>query len=294
MRYLLEIARPNIGVITVIGEIPVHVEFFSGPQEVAREKARLIEQLPAGGFAILNQDSHIVVDLKDRTRAHRMTFGFHRDAEVRISNFITRTEDGRPVGIRFKLEYAGNSVPVRLDNVFGRAQAYAAAAAASVGLIFGLNLVKISEALKSYQSPEHRFQPFRGLKDSVVIDDAYNASPLSMHAALDTLKDFSGKRKIAVLGDMREIGNFTAEAHEDVGRAVAKIANILITVGPSAHLIAKGAARGGLSRKSIHEFDTVDQALIPVQELIRKGDVLLVKGSRAIGLEKIVESIKVI
>ena len=294
MRYLLEIARPNVGVITAIGEIPVHVEFFSGPQEVAREKARLIEQLPAGGFAILNQDSHIVMDLKDRTRAHRMTFGFHRDSELRISNFTTRIdEDGQPIGTSFKIEYAGSFVPVRLDGVFGKAQAYAAAAAASVGLIFGLNLVKISEALKAYRPPEHRFQPFRGLKDSVVIDDAYNSSPLSMAAALDTFEDFPGKRRIAILGEMREIGEFSREAHEDIGRTVAKIADILIVIGSGARFISEGALKAGFSKKNLRVFESADLALLPIQELVKKGDIVLVKASRAIGLEKVVQGLKV-
>ncbi|MEK7188100.1 MAG: UDP-N-acetylmuramoyl-tripeptide--D-alanyl-D-alanine ligase [Patescibacteria group bacterium] len=292
MRYLLEIARPNVGVVTAIGEIPVHVEYFSGPEEVAREKARLIEQLPAGGFAILNYDSHIVMGLKDRTRAHRMSYGFHRDAEVRISNFATRIEEGNPVGTSFKLEYAGNFVPVRLDHVFGRAQAYAAAAGASVGLIFGLNLVTISEALKDYRPPEHRFQLLRGLKDTIVIDDAYNASPLSVHAALDTLKDLEGKRKIAILGDMREIGSFAAEAHQDIGRVAGEIADILVGIGPNARHIADGAIETGLSKKNIRLFETADQAILSIQELIKKGDIILVKASHSIGLEKVVESIK--
>lgn len=293
MRYLLSIARPNVAVITAIGEVPAHVEFFSGPQEVAREKARLIEQLPAGGFAVLNQDSEVVMDLKDRTRAHRVTFGFSRDAEVQISNFTTRLENGYPVGISFKLEYAGSFVPVRLDGVFGRAQAYTAAAAASVGLIFGLNLVTISEALKNYHPPKHRFQLFLGPDDSVLIDDAYNASPLSVHAALDTVKDIPSKRKIAILGDMKELGGFSETAHRDIGRITKGIVNILITVGPEARLIGEGALEVGFVKKNIHHFSSVEEVLQFLPELIKKGDLVLVKGSQSVGLEKVIQGLKV-
>ncbi len=205
LKQLLEIARPNISIITAIGETPVHVEFFAGPEEVAREKARLIECLPVAGFAVLNYDDETVMELKDRTRAHIATFGFARGAGVQVTRFENRSEGGRPLGISFKLEYGGNFVPVRIDGVFGKSQAYAAAAAASIGLIFGMNLVKISEALRDYKPADSRMQLLPGVKYAYIIDDAYNASPLSMHAALDVLRGLPAKRKIAVLGDMLDI-----------------------------------------------------------------------------------------
>ena len=292
MKYLLDIARPNIGVITAIGEVPVHVEFFSSPDALAREKARLIEYLPTAGFAILNNDDGTVMDLKNRTRAHVMTFGFGKQAEVRISNFETRSEKDRPVGISFKLEYIGTFVPIRLEGVFGKAQAYAAAAGAAIGLAFGINLVKIAEGLKNYHSLEGRTQLLSGVKSTFVLDDSYNASPLSMHAALDTLKDLPGKRKIAVLGDMRELGTFSLEAHEYLGTIAAKVLDLLVTVGPHGKLIADGAQKKGMKKGSIRSFDTVEEASAEIGGFLKKGDVILVKGSRAVGLEKVVNSLK--
>jgi UDP-N-acetylmuramoyl-tripeptide--D-alanyl-D-alanine ligase len=292
LRYLLDIARPSISIITAIGEIPVHVEFFAGPDELAREKARLIEYLPAAGFAVLNYDDETVMELKDKTRAHVMTFGFAKGAEVQVTRFENRAENGRPTGISFKLEHAGSFVPVRVDGVFGKSQAYAAAAAASVGLIFGLNLVKISEALRDYKPADSRMQLVPGVKYTYVIDDAYNASPLSMHAALDVLRSLPAKRKIAVLGDMLEIGKYALEAHERVGRLAAGFVDVLVTVGPRAKFIAEAAREARLRKNNIYSFDTADEASKPVQDLIRKGDLILVKGSHAMEMSKIVEEIK--
>jgi UDP-N-acetylmuramoyl-tripeptide--D-alanyl-D-alanine ligase len=292
LKYLLDIARPNISIITAIGDIPVHVEFFNGPEDVAREKAKLIEYLPTAGFAILNYDDEAVMDLKDRTRAHVMTFGFGKGAEIQIMRLENHWEKERPVGISFKLQYGGGVVPVRLDGVLGKAQCYASAAAAAVGLIFGLNLVKISEALKSYEPAKSRMELLPGVKYTFIIDDSYNASPLSMHAALDALKSLPGKRKIAVLGDMLEIGKYAIEAHERVGRLAGKFADVLVTVGPRAKFLAEAARGERMKKNSILSFDTADEAAKPVQNLIKKGDLILVKGSHAMEMSKIVEEIK--
>jgi UDP-N-acetylmuramoyl-tripeptide--D-alanyl-D-alanine ligase len=298
MRYLLEVAQPNIGLLTAIGEIPAHVEFFSGPEEVAEEKARLIERLPPGGVAVLNYDDATVMDLQDRTRAHAITFGFGEGADVRITNFEERSErvsaknGARPLGIAFKLEYAGSVVPVVLGGAFGHAQAYAAGAAAAVGVMFGMNLVRIAEALGRYEPPPGRMRLLDGVKGTYILDDSYNASPLSMHAALDTLRALPAKRKVAVLGDMLEIGKYAIEAHEAIGRLAAHAADALITVGPRAKFIAEAAKKEGMSRRAIMSFDTAEEAQRPVQDLIRKGDLILIKASRAIGLEKVVEEIK--
>ena len=292
LKQLLEIARPNISVITAVGDVPAHVEFFNGPQEVAREKSRLIEQLPSAGFAVLNYDDETVMELKDRTRAHIITFGFQKGAELRLINFENRFEDGKPVGVSFKMEYGGSSVPVKIYGGFGKVQAYAAGAAAAVGLIFGVNLIKISEALKLYKPAPARMELFPGVKGTAIIDSSYNASPLSMQAALDTLRDLPGKRKVAVLGDMLEIGEYSMEAHERVGKTVAQVADVLVTVGIAGKLIAESAKKNGLAKKNIQSFDSADEAIGAVEKSIKKGDLILVKGSHAMELGKIVEAIR--
>ena len=294
IKYLLDIAKPQTGVVTAIGDIPVHVEFFSGPEAIAREKSKIIEALPVTGFGILNHDDQAVLDMRQRTRAHVITYGFANDAEVQITNFENRMENFRPAGVSFKLNYSGSFVPVKLESCFGKVQAYTAAAAACVGLIFGMNLVKISEALLEYQSPPRRLKLLAGIKHTYIIDDSYNASPLSMRAAIETAKSLKAKRKVAILGDMLEIGKYTPEAHELIGKLAGKVFNLLITVGARAKFIAEAAKEAGLAKKSIYSFDTAEEAMLKVQELIKQGDLILIKGSNAIKLDKIVEEIKLI
>ncbi len=293
MRYLLDIAKPNIGVITAVGEIPAHVEFFAGPDNVAREKSRLIEFLPSAGFAILNHDDFTVMGMKERTRAKVVSFGFGPMATMRISNFENKTDKNGRAGISFKLEYGGSFVPVRLSEVFGKTHAYAAASAACVGLIFGVNLVKVAENLSNNYKPlPGRASLIKGIKETLIIDDSYNASPMSMHAALDTLKSLRAKRKIAVLGDMLQIGEYAPEAHEEMGRLASKSAQILFTIGPRGKFIAEGAKKAKMLKKNIFSFDTADEARIPLQDILQKGDLVLIKASHAMELDKIVEEIK--
>jgi UDP-N-acetylmuramoyl-tripeptide--D-alanyl-D-alanine ligase len=292
IKYLVTMARPMIGIVTAIGEVPVHVEYYAGPEDVAREKARLIESLPAAGFAILNGDDNTVLNLKDRTRARVLTFGFSRDADLHIAHLVNRAEGDRPIGISFKLEYGGAFVPVRLDGVFGKAHVYAAAIGAAVGLVFGMNLAKISDALADYSPAESRMHLLPGIKQTFIIDDAYNASPLSTHAALDTLRSLPGKRRIAVLGDMLEIGKYAIEAHENVGDLAAQSVDALFTVGPRAKFIASAAIESGLKKTNVFSFDTADEARIPLQNFLEKGDLVLIKGSHAMQLDKIVEEIR--
>jgi UDP-N-acetylmuramoyl-tripeptide--D-alanyl-D-alanine ligase len=292
IKYLVGFARPMIGIVTAIGEVPVHVEYYAGPEDVAREKARLIEALPAAGFAILNGDDNTVLNLRERTRARVLTFGFSKDADLHVAHLVNRSEEDRPVGISFKLEYGGAYVPVRLDGVFGKAHVYAAAVGAAVGLVFGMNLSKISDALADYKPADSRMSLLPGVKQTYVIDDAYNASPLSMHEALDTLRHLPAKRKIAVLGDMLEIGKYAIEAHENVGDLAAHSVDALFTVGPRAKFIASAAIESGLKKSNVFSFDTADDARIPLQDFLETGDLVLVKGSHSMELNKIVGEIR--
>ena len=294
IKKLLKIARPEIAVITAVGDIPVHVEFFAGPDDVAREKGRIIESLPAAGLAVLNGDDETATRLENRTRARVATFGFLKETDVRITRFENTTENDHPLGISFKLEYQNAFVPVRMKGVFGKAQAYAAAAAAAIGIAFGMNLVAISEALGDYVPASSRMRLVKGVKETLLLDDCRDASPLSMHAALDILRDLPAKRKVAVLGDMLEIGKYTVEAHERAGALAGKFLDVLVTVGARAKFIAEAAKETGMKSANIFSFGTADDAKKSVQDLMRKGDLVLIKGSRLMELDKVVEEIKYI
>ena len=307
IRDLLDVAKPQIGVITAVGDVPAHVEFYSGPEAVAREKSKILEVLPSTGFAVLNADDKYVLEMKLRTKAYVMTYGFSDESAIQITNFENRVEGGIPVGVSFKLNYGGSFVPVKIDGCFGKPQVYAAAAAAAVGFAFGMNLVKVSEALQSYQSPAQRTKMIPGIKDTFVIDDCYNASPMSMRAAIELADSMKFKRKIAVLGDMLEIGKYTIDAHIEIGKQIAGVfsspakrggsasgGDILVTVGPRSKFIAEAASKKGMPIKNIFSFESADDAKLKVQELMKKGDLVLVKGSHAMELEKVVEEIKIV
>lgn len=288
---LMHIARPDVSIVTAVGDTPAHVEFYANSEAVAREKGRLIERLLPGQFAILNYDDNMVDSLRDRTRSRVMTYGFESGADLRIVRLEYRIAESIPTGISFKFEYEGSSVPVRIDGVLGRSSAYAAAAAACVGLIFDMNLVTISEALADYVPAPSRMELLPGIKRTLVIDDSYNASPLSMRSALGTLRELSAPRKIAILGDMLEIGKYTIEAHESIGRVAAEAADALITVGPRAKFIAEAAREAGMRKENIHSFDTAEEAVQPLTHSMSKGDLVLVKGSHAMGLGVVVSAI---
>jgi len=292
IKYLTEFVKPNVGVVTAIGEIPVHVEFFSGPKAVAREKAVLIESVAPSGRSILNYDDEVVLEMKEKSRARVLTFGFSPEADVKATNYEMRSPaSGDQAGISFKLEYGGSFVPARLYDVFGKQAVYAVLAAASCGLVLGMNLVEISEALKNYQSPPGRMRMIKGIKNAWIIDDTYNASPLSTMAALEALRAIEGKRKIAVLGDMREIGKYSEEAHQTIGEKAAEFADLLFTVGEKARFIKSAAIQYGLSEEKIFHFDTQEEAGRALQNAIKQEDIILIKGSRAMKMEKIVEEI---
>ncbi|KKT41142.1 MAG: UDP-N-acetylmuramoyl-tripeptide-D-alanyl-D-alanine ligase [Parcubacteria group bacterium GW2011_GWA2_44_13] len=281
---LLKIVKPDIGVVTAIGQIPVHVEFFSGSEAVAKEKSKLIKSLSSDGTAILNFDDEVVWEMHERTKAKVFSFGFGSGGDMRASNYkIDLT------GINFKLKKDGASVPVRLNKVYGKQHVYAAMAGASVGLAFGMNLIEISEALQKYSAPPGRLKLIEGIKNSWVLDDSYNASPLAAHAALDVLGDLqTNGRKIVVFGDMLEIGKYTIEAHKTLGQLSAKYADHIVTVGPRSKFTAEGAISSGTPKENVKSFSTSDEAAPYIKELIKKSDLILVKGSQGMRMEKVV------
>lgn len=288
MDYLISIAKPNVAVVTAVGKIPVHVEFYSDPEAVAKEKSKLIQALQVNDTAILNFDDSLAMGMKDSIKGRVVTFGFGEGADIRINSFVNRSEFGKPLGISFKLETVDNFVPVRIDGAFGVSQAYAAAASAAVGLTKGMNLVNISEALGQYKGEPGRCRLVEGVKNSCILDDTYNASPLATEAALEILKELPAPRKVAVLGDMAELGKYTTYAHEEIGRKVYGAADILVTVGSKARFIAEGARRAGFSKKNIHSFNDVEEVKSEIQNIIESRDVLLIKGSQSMRMEKIV------
>ncbi len=294
IKSLLELARPNAAVLTNVGDIPTHMESYQGVDEAVREYVRLIEQLPAAGFAILNGDDETLMRLKHRTRAHVMTFGTSKGVHVHIASADQKVQDGASAGFTCKLEYGGSTVPVRLEGALGYHHAYAAAAAASVGIIFGMNLVSIAGKLSAYVPPPGTMRLIPGVKSTMILDDAAaEANPLSVKFALELLDALPGKRHIFVLGDLVDLGKYAIDAHERIGAIAASKADIFITVGSRGKLAADAALKARMNRKSVLSFDRADDAGVPLQNMLKKDDVVLVLGSRAMRLDKVVREIKV-
>lgn len=291
IQYLVDIAQPDIGVITAIGNIPVHVENYSGVEGVAKEKGKLVEALSDSGLAILNSDDDLVIKMAEKIKAKTISFGFGEKANIRMDNFEYRfTDKGLPEGISLKIHSDRGFTPMRLNRVLGKPQAYAIGAAVGVGLAFDLNLVEISESLLEYEPPDGRLKMIKGIKKSLVLDDSYNASPIATAAALQTLADLPANRKIAVLGDMRELGDYSKEAHKSIGKLAGEIVDFLICVGPESKFVAETAKK--ILKEKVLFFDSSEEAKKPIKEMIEEGDLILVKGSHAIGLEKVIEEIK--
>jgi len=294
IKYLTKFVRSKVGVITAVGDIPVHVEFFESPQALALEKRKLITSLKSNGIAVLNYDDDMVRKMGEDIRAKVLTYGFNKGADIQAANYevkCTDLEEGVSSLTTFKLNHKGSAVPIRLTNILGKHQIYPALAAAAVGIIFNLNLIEISEGLMDYRPLAGRMKLLKGVKNTLIIDDTYNASPLSTLAALESLGKFEGRRKIAVLGDMLEIGRYTIEGHQRIGRKAADRVDLIFTVGERAKFIKKGAMEKNFPSDRIHEFYDSEEAGEPLQEKIREGDVILIKGSRAMKMEKIVKEI---
>ncbi len=288
--------KSDVVVMTRIAEIPVHIEQFQNQKEVVKEKSHLIRTLKDGGILVLNNDDPSIMKLREKTDNRKITFGFGKGSDLLASNYHIVYEEGgdeiMPRGIAFKVDYDGGNFPVRLNGIFGKQNVYTALAAFSVGVSQGLNFVKMIDVLRDHSGPPGRFKPLHGNKNTLVIDDTYNSSPVALEMALQSFKEIKSKgRKIAVLGDMLELGSHTEGAHINIGKIIPEICDELVTVGGKGKFFADGAQSAGMSALNIHEFKDSVSAADFVAEYMKEGDSILVKGSQGTRMEKVVEAI---
>ncbi|MFA6338919.1 MAG: Mur ligase family protein [Candidatus Paceibacterota bacterium] len=288
--------HPDIVVITRFGKVPVHVEFFNSREEVIREKSYLAHALKQKGSLILNCDDEDVLALKEATKRKTFTYGFDGRADIVASHYGVDYENYEgvtlPSGISFKMNYGNNSLPTHIKGVLGIQQVYPLAAAFAVGYSEEINPVSMNDVLNNHITPNGRMKLVSGIKKTMIIDDGYNASPIAMEEAVLTLKSLnvSGK-KIAVFGDMLEIGKYSTEAHKEIGMLASDSANILFTVGLRARSIAEGALDNGMDEKNIYQFDNSREAGKFLEQMLGAGDVVLVKGSQGMRMERVVEEV---
>ncbi len=291
--YLLSIVRPKIGVLTAI--TPAHLEFFDDDiDKLAHEKGKLLRALPSDGTAIINGDDPLVVVQAHNIDAKVVRYGLSEGVEVRALEMRLVVDQSTNVlqGLGFKLQHSGAIIPFFVPNVVGEFQVYAALAGIACALELGINPIDIADALREYVPPPGRMNVIPGIKRTTIIDDSYNSSPAALLAALDTLETLpSTGRKIAVLGDMLELGSQSVEAHRIAGKRVPSCAELLITSGERAKDIAHGAREMGLGEEYIFSFASPEDAGSFLQERMHEGDVVLIKGSQGARMEKIVKEV---
>lgn len=285
--------RPDIVVVTGFGEVPVHVEFFPSVSDLVKEKSYLIKALKKGGTAILGSDDKYSIGMKEDTNEKIITYGFDEEAAVRASHQgVLYDENKLPIGMTFKLNYGANSVPINVMGTAGRAQINSVLAAMVVGVSEGLNIVSLAESVNKHETPPGRVKLIKGLKGSVIIDDTYNSSPKAVSEALDAIDEIKTRgKKIAIFGDMMELGKYSKTEHEKAGEKAAKIVDTLAVVGLRAKFIAEGALGDGMPKEKIFYFENSNDAGLYLAGLLGKGDIVLVKGSQSMRMERAVEKL---
>jgi UDP-N-acetylmuramoyl-tripeptide--D-alanyl-D-alanine ligase len=276
---LSKIARPKTGVVTNIG--PVHLERLGSMGAIVAAKSELVEALPADGLAVLNGDDARTAALASRTEARGLYYGLSPQCDVRAGGILGHGLDG----VEFKLTARSGSVQVRLP-LPGKHYIYPALAAAAVALEEGLKLNEVADALAESR-PELRSRVLPGLNGATILDDTYNASPASMLAALELLAELPGRR-IALLGDMLELGAAEVDGHRQVGERAAKACDLLLVVGTRAQPLAE-AADGGSAQ--VRKLNSNAQAIDMLKRELREGDHLLIKASRAMAFEEVVSAL---
>ena len=296
IKSLVSWVRPRIGVLTGLGsEVPVHIEFFPSIESLVKEKSELLRNLDSFDIAIINCDDERAWHMRGSTQAQVLSYGFAKVASVQADSLHVNYDTKGPVGMGFRIDYDGKSLPIRLFGVLGKGHAYAAMAAFATGAVLGINLVSIAEALARHTFAPGRMRILEGLHSSVLIDDTYNSSPSAVKLALESLqelnlaKHFPNGRKIVVLGDMLELGEYSQVEHEKVGTRIRGVVDVLVCVGKKAHTIGESALVDGMQKDNVIFFDNSREAGVFLADMLTEGDIVLLKGSQSMRMERATE-----
>jgi UDP-N-acetylmuramoyl-tripeptide--D-alanyl-D-alanine ligase len=285
---------PEIAVITGVPDVPVHVEYFGSADAVAAEKKELAKGMKQGGSLILNGDDERVWAMRAEFRASAICYGFNSRNDVVASHSEIIYEDGVPAGMRFRVNHSGSSMPISIMGVVGDTHVYPILVACAAGLSIGMDLISIAHSFEGFQPIAGRMRLLEGASDTTIIDDTYNASPAATVAALETMSKIKASgRKICVLADMMELGKFSVEAHRNVGTKAARVADLLITVGIRSRGIAQAAIEAGLSEDRVRQYEQGESGKVghELREALKEGDIILVKGSQSMRMEKAVKAL---
>jgi UDP-N-acetylmuramoyl-tripeptide--D-alanyl-D-alanine ligase len=286
IKTLTGIAPPDIAVITNVN--PVHLEFFGSLEAVAAAKKEILDGAKAGAAAVLNGDDPRVLEMGREWKGPRLTFGFSPDCDVRASAIRKRG----PEGMTFELRLEGRTKRVLFPFLY---EEYVSNLLAAVAVGHALStpfeaMIDEIPLLRPFPGRGELIRLGRGLR---LVDDSYNSNPRALEAALKGLAGFPAKRKVAVLGDMLELGPAEADFHRQAGRQAARTGwDLLLAIGPLAGFTSEGAQAAGLPKSRVLTFSTSDEAAARISGLIEDGDLILVKGSRGIKTERVVEKLK--
>lgn len=290
----------DIAVFTTMGSVPVHVEFFDSPEALFKEKMKLVDALVREGVIIFNQDDEVSNKFLEPIREYKkISYGFDKNAEIKGSDYKIKYDKSdiqfpKPTGINFRVNQGNSSLQVNLKGTLGKHYIYSFLAAISSSISQDINLVKVIEALGEYIPPPGRMRILDGIKGSTIIDDTYNSSPIALFEALSVLDQLKILgRKITVLGDMMELGKYSVEEHKKAGSIAACFSDYIFTVGIRSHYIYEAVIEAGFPEDLIFQFEADEARLAGkrLELLLQKGDVVLIKGSQSIRLEKAVEEV---
>lgn len=284
--------RPDVVVLTRLPDIPVHVEYFSSPDAVAAEKMTLVAALQSEGTFVYNNDDAIIKKYLPDVRQRTVGFGRFLPTDVTARDDRVVYRDNRPVGVQCSVEHEGESATVRTSGTIGLQTVYTLTGAVAVARVLGVPLAEAAAGATELPLPPGRMRLLAGIKGTTLIDDTYNSSPIAAELALQTLRELKhAKRKIAVLGDMLELGRFSSSEHERIGTLVPGCADALFTVGIRSRKTAEAALEHGLHESKIFQYDDAVRAGRELQGFLEPGDVVLIKGSQGIRAERIVEEV---
>jgi UDP-N-acetylmuramoyl-tripeptide--D-alanyl-D-alanine ligase len=282
---LTKIARPDIGVITNIGT--AHIGNLGSRQNILKAKMEILDGMNPDGMMVLNGDDDLLWGLRDSLKVKTLYFGTREGVDIQAQDI--KTNESEKSSCKIKFEGAEYNLEIFVPGIHN---IYNALSAIAIGLNFGVALEDMIDAIGEFKSGKMRMNVLKLNEDIKIINDTYNANPDSMEAALIALKDMKAKRRIAVLGDMLELGELSMKLHRELGKKVAQNGmDYLITLGQQAKYIAEGAIEEGMPSKQVIDFREPKEIIDYIQNLLMPGDAALIKGSRGMKMEQIVDKI---
>lgn len=298
LKYLVNlVGKLEIGVLTDIGIS--HLEFFGSKENLIKEKLTIVKTLDRGSIAVVNIDNKIIADNIKGIKAKLVTYGLESNAQVKATD-VQLIEKNNQWGINYKVHNNGSVVPIFIPNVLGFGVVYASLAAIAAGLQYGMNMVEIAQGLEKYEAPPGRLRLLAGIKRTTILDDTYNSAPSSTKMALEALSlivshvpdgTVARGRKVVALADMAELGLESEIAHKNLAQNIVDSGSaVVFLIGPLTKITAQELKQLKFSGL-VFPFETAEAARMKVQEMLQEGDIILVKGSQSMRMEKIVKEI---